>query len=96
MQQFNIFRELVMEIMRREMKLIELRRSLIKGEDYSIRGAILAIDSNRHDWVCADDAFKFMKNHGYDVNQRKVDKLVEVINYRVDGKITQEQLKWTV
>jgi Ca2+-binding EF-hand superfamily protein len=82
--------------MRREMKLIELRRSLIKSDDYSIQGMILSIDSNRHDWVCAEDIYKFMKNHGFDVDNRRVEKLVEVLNYQADGKITQEQLKWTV
>ena len=56
----------------------------------------MAIDSNRHDWVCPEDVYKFMKNHGFDVDVRKVDKLVEVLNYSMDGKISQEQLRWTV
>lgn len=58
------------------MKLIELRRALINSSDYSLRGVIMAIDSSRHDWVCAEDIFKFMKNYGFDVTLRQVEKLV--------------------
>jgi hypothetical protein len=53
MQQFGILQALVLEIMRREMKAIELRRELLAQEDYSVKGAILAIDNSRHEWVCA-------------------------------------------
>jgi benzoyl-CoA reductase/2-hydroxyglutaryl-CoA dehydratase subunit BcrC/BadD/HgdB len=39
---------------------------------------------------------QFLKNFGFDVNLRQVEKLVEVINNTFDGKITEEQLRWTV
>lgn len=48
LQQFGIFREMVLEIVRREMSIIELRRELLKNEDYSVRGAVMAIDADRH------------------------------------------------
>jgi hypothetical protein len=35
---------MVLEIIRKEMKIIELRQELLKALDYSIRGAVLAID----------------------------------------------------
>lgn len=35
------------------MKIIELRRNLLSQPEYSVKGALLAIDGNRHDWVCA-------------------------------------------
>jgi hypothetical protein len=37
------------------MKIIELRRQLLSQTDYSVHGSLLAIDNNRHDWVCAED-----------------------------------------
>ena len=47
------------------MRIIELRRNLLGQPEYSARGALLAIDGNRHDWVSAEDLFKFLKNFGY-------------------------------
>jgi hypothetical protein len=63
---------MIMEIMTREMKLIELRRALIESMDYSPQGVILSIDNSRHDWVCVEDIFKFMKNYGFDTNLRQI------------------------
>jgi hypothetical protein len=40
--------------------------------------------------------FKFLKNYGFDVNLRQVEKLVEVINSSLDGRISEQQLSWTV
>lgn len=37
-----------------------------------------------------------MKNFGFDVNLRKIEKLVEIINYSMNGKVNEEQLKWTI
>lgn len=37
-----------------------------------------------------------MKNYGLDVNLRQTEKLVETINCTLNGKITSEQLKWTI
>ena len=37
-----------------------------------------------------------MKNYGIDVTIRQVEKLVEVVNCNSDGKITSQQLGWTV
>lgn len=56
----------------------------------------MAIDSSRHQWVCTEDLFKFMKNYGFDANFRQIQKLVEVINFNAEGKVTEDQLKWTV
>ena len=78
------------------MIIIQLRRKLVENSDYTSKAAISAIDCNTHEWVCADDIYKFMKNYGFDVNLRQVEKLVEVLNYDMDGKITQDQLKWTL
>lgn len=89
-------RELLLEIINKEMKIIELRHKLVHNPDYSIKGVLLAIDCNSHDWICSEDIFKFMKNYGFDVTLRMVEKLVEVINYSMNGKITQEQLRWTI
>lgn len=58
--------------MRWEMKIIELRRKLVRSDDYSSKGVLVAIDGNDHQWVCAEDLFKFMKNYGYDVSLRQV------------------------
>lgn len=82
--------------MRREMKIIELRRKLVGSEDYSSKGVLVAIDGNDHQWICAEDLFKFMKNYGFDVSLRQVEKLVEVINYNMNGKVSEQQLSWTV
>ena len=57
---------------------------------------VLAIDNSRHNWVCAEDVYKFMKNFGFDLNLRQVEKLVEVLDFNMQGKLTEEQLKWTV
>ena len=57
---------------------------------------VLAIDNSRHNWVCAEDIYKFMKNFGFDLNLRQVEKLVEVLDFNMQGKLTEEQLKWTV
>lgn len=78
------------------MKIIELRRSLLGSKDYSIDGVLLAIDNSRHDWICTEDIYKFMKNYGFDADFRQIEKLVEVLNYKLNGKLTKEQLKWTV
>lgn len=61
-----------MEIINREMKMIELRRELMGNSDYSMRGVLFAIDCHDHDWICSEDIFKFMKNYGFDVNLRQV------------------------
>ena len=37
-----------------------------------------------------------MKNFGFDLNLRQVEKLVEVLDFNMQGKLTEEQLKWTV
>jgi hypothetical protein len=96
MQQFDIFRQMVVEIMNREMKIIEMRRELIGGADYSSRGALVAIDGYNHNYACAEDLLKFMKNFGFDVSLRQVEKLAEVINCNLDGKVTEEQLRWII
>ena len=58
------------------MKILELRRGLIKCIDYSIQGVTAALDTNGHNWVCAEDMLIFMKNYGIDVTIRQVEKLV--------------------
>lgn len=82
--------------MNREMKIIEMRRQLIGNADYSSRGALVAIDGYNHNYACAEDLLKFMKNYGFDVSLRQVEKLAEVINCNLDGKITEEQLRWII
>jgi Ca2+-binding EF-hand superfamily protein len=57
---------------------------------------LAALDLHGHGWVCAEDLFIFMKNFGIDVTIRQVEKLVEVVNCNSDGKITSQQLRWTV
>jgi hypothetical protein len=57
---------------------------------------LLALDAHKHQWVCGEDLLVFLKNFGFEVNIGQVDKLVEVINCSQDGRITQEQLRWTV
>jgi hypothetical protein len=47
------------------MRVIELRRNLLSQPEYSAKGTLLAVDGNRHDWVCAEDLYKFLKNFGY-------------------------------
>jgi predicted ABC-class ATPase len=37
-----------------------------------------------------------MKNFGFDVTLRQVEKLVEVVNFAIDGKVSEAQLKWVV
>lgn len=87
---------MLVEIMNREMQIIELRRELMKSKDYSMRGVLAAVDGHNHRWVCGEDLYHFLKNYGFDVNLRQVEKLVEVVNCNLDGKITEEQLRWTV
>lgn len=82
--------------MNREMKIIEMRRELINSSDYSSRGALVAIDGYNHNYASAEDLLKFMKNFGFDVNLRQVEKLAEVISCSLDGKITEEQLRWII
>lgn len=96
LQQFEIFRRMLLEIMNREMKIIELRRQLVSSQDYSSRAALVAIDGNDHRWVCSEDLYKFLKNYGFDVGLRQVEKLMEAINYNLDGKISEQQLAWVV
>lgn len=67
---------MLLEIMNREMKIIELRRELVNSHDYSTRAALVAIDGNDHRWVCAEDLSKFLKNYGVDVALRQVEKLI--------------------
>lgn len=78
------------------MKIIQLRRELVKNDDYSSKGLLVAIDCNDHHWLCSEDLFKFLKNYGFDVNLRQVEKLMEIINYNLDGKISEQQLSWVV
>jgi hypothetical protein len=66
----------------------------VHSDDYSSRGALVAIDGNDHQWVCSEDLFKFLKNYGFDVGLRQVEKLMEAINYNLDGKISEQQLAW--
>jgi hypothetical protein len=94
--QFELFQQLLTEIMRQEMKVIELRRKLIQQQDYSIRGVMQALDGHAHGWVCGEDLQKYLKNYGVEAGLRQVEKLVEVVNYTLDGRVTEEQLKWTV
>lgn len=94
--QFQLFQQLLTEIMRQEMKVIELRRKLTQQQDYSIRGVMQALDGHGHGWVCGEDLQKYLKNYGVEAGLRQVEKLVEVVNYTLDGRVTEEQLKWTV
>lgn len=56
----------------------------------------MAIDGNDHRWVCSEDLLKFLKNYGMDVGLRQVEKLMEAINYNLDGKISEQQLAWVL
>ena len=87
---------MVLEIIKREMKIIELRRQLLSQPDYSVHGSLLAIDNNRHDWVCAEDLEKFMKNFGYHITLKQVQKLVEVMKSSMDGKVSEQQMQWVI
>jgi Ca2+-binding EF-hand superfamily protein len=87
---------MLLEIMNREMRIIEFRRQLVRSEDYSSRGALVAIDGNDHRWVCSQDLFKFLKNYGMEVGLRQVEKLMEAINYNLDGRISEQQLAWVL
>ncbi len=57
---------------------------------------MIAIDISKHDFICCEDLYKFLKNYGFDVNKRQVERLDEVINYNLNGKITQKQLQWAL
>lgn len=61
---------------------------MTQASDYTIRGVLLTIDCDGHEWVCCEDLFKFMKNYEFDVNLRQIEKLVEIINSTLNGKIT--------
>ena len=76
------------------MQIIELRRQLIKCEDYSIDGVAAALDQHKHGWLCVEDFFAFLKNYGVDVNMRQIQKLVEIVNWSMDGRVVEEQIKW--
>ena len=76
--------------------MIELRRALIEDRDYSIEGVMGAMDRHGHGWLCVEDFRTFMKNYGLDVTERQVEKLAEIINYSLDGRVTQQQMKWVV
>lgn len=54
------------------------------------------MDVHGHQWVSGEDIVNFLKNYGFDVGLRQIEKLVEAINCSFDGKITEEQLKWTI
>lgn len=56
----------------------------------------MALDAHGHQWVCGEDILSFLKNYGFDVGLRQIQKLVEVVNCSFDGKITEEQLRWTI
>jgi hypothetical protein len=49
-----------------------MRRELISCTDYSSRAALVAIDGYNHNYACAEDLLKFMKNYGLDVSLRQV------------------------
>ena len=95
-QQMAIFTKMLLEIINREMKIIELRRQLLSAKDYSMVGVVQAMDQHGHGWVSGDDLFVFLKNYGVEVTVRQVEKLVQVINCSLDGKVTEDQLRWTV
>jgi hypothetical protein len=37
-----------------------------------------------------------MKNYGFDVDLRQIEKLIEVISYSLDGKVAEQQLSWVI
>ena len=82
--------------MNHEMKMLELRHEVISCSDYSIEGVLSALDLHGHQWVTGDDLFTYLKNYGFDVEMRQIEKLVESINCSLDGKINLDQLRWVV
>ena len=68
----EIFSSMVLEIINREMRVIELRNELLKSKDYAIKGVLRALDLHGHGWVCGLDLFTFLKNYGYDVTMRQI------------------------
>jgi hypothetical protein len=58
------FQGLLKELMCREMKIIDLRRSIISSKDYSLEAVRFALSSDRQ-WICADDIHTFMRNFGF-------------------------------
>jgi dipeptidase len=62
---------------------------LVRSQDYSSKGALVAIDGHDHNWLCSEDLLKFLKNYGFEVGLRQVEKLMEIINSSLDGRISQ-------
>lgn len=48
MIQFEVFSKLLLEIMNKEMSIIELRRALLEADDYSLKGVLMALDAHGH------------------------------------------------
>lgn len=47
------------------------------------------MDGHDHHWLCSEDLLKFLKNYGFEVGLRQVEKLMEIINSSLDGRISQ-------
>ena len=54
------------------------------------------MDGHGHGWLCVEDVRVFMQNYGFDASERQVEKVTEVINCSLDGKVTLEEMRWTV
>ena len=51
------------ETISHELKIIELRRTLLKQQDYSLRAVLNSLDAHAHDFVSPLTVLRFLKNY---------------------------------
>lgn len=93
---FILFQQLLGEIMRQEMKVIELRRLIMANSDYSLEGVRSSLTNSHRSWVSANDFLTFLSNYGYLVTARDTERIVEALSSQGEGAINMQQLKWII
>ena len=94
--QVDILKSLVLEIMKKETRLIPLRRELMAQDDYSIKAVMNSLDNTSRGWVNVEDLFKFLKNYDVDVTPYHMKELLGNYDSDMNGKITFKELEWII
>ena len=68
----------------------------MKQEDYSIKAVMNSLDAKNRGYIVTDDLYKFMKNYDIDVSERQIKELVGNYDCDMNGKITMNELLWTI
>jgi hypothetical protein len=55
-----------------------------------------SLDIHGHDFVSTDDILKFLRNYAIEASKEQLKDFLEIVDSKLEGKITLEQLKWIV